>query len=80
MSAGRGFLALALVILGRWEVAPAMAGAAALATLEASEAFLQEAFGLPAEVVLALPFVVILPVLALGAGRMQGARIPRFDP
>ncbi len=80
MSAGRGFLALALVILGRWEVAPAMAGAAALATLEASEVFLQEAFGLPAEVVLALPFVVILPVLALGAGRMQGARIPRFDP
>jgi ABC-type uncharacterized transport system permease subunit len=80
MSAGRGFLALALVILGRWEVAPTMAGVAALAALEASEVFVQEAFGFPPEVVLALPFVVILPVLALGAGRMQGARIPRFDP
>jgi ABC-type uncharacterized transport system permease subunit len=80
MSAGRGFLALALVILGRWEVAPAMVGAVAIACLEASEVFLQEALGLPTEVVVALPFVVILPVLALGAGRMQGARIPRFDP
>ncbi len=80
MSAGRGFLALALVILGRWEVLPTLAGVAALSLLEASEVFLQNALGLPSEVVLALPFVAILPVLAVGGGRMQGARIPRFDP
>ncbi len=80
MSAGRGFLALALVILGRWEVLPTMLGVLCLSVLEASEVFLQDAFGLPSEVVLALPFLVILPVLALGAGRMQGARIPRFEP
>ena len=80
MSAGRGFLALALVILGRWEVVPTMVGVLALAALEASEVFVQELLGLPSEVVLALPFVVILPVLALGAGRMKGARIPRFEP
>ena len=51
-----------------------------LAVLEASEVFLQDALHLPNELVLALPFLVILPVLALGAGRMQGARIPRFEP
>jgi simple sugar transport system permease protein len=80
MSAGRGFLALALVILGRWEVVPTLAGVALLALLESSEVFLQDALGLPSEVVLALPFLAILPVLALGGGRMQGARIPRFEP
>jgi ABC-type uncharacterized transport system permease subunit len=80
MSAGRGFLALALVILGRWEVAPTLLGVACLAALEASEVFVQEALGLPSEAVLALPFIAMLPVLALGAGRMQGARIPRFEP
>ena len=79
MSAGRGFLALALVILGRWEVVPTLVGAMALAALEAGEVFIQEAVGLPSEAVVALPFLAILPVLALGAGRMRGPRIPRFD-
>lgn len=79
MSAGRGFLALALVILGRWEVLPTLAGVSCLAALEASEVFVQEAFGLPSEAVIAMPYFAILPVLALGGGRMQGARIPRFD-
>jgi simple sugar transport system permease protein len=79
MSAGRGFLALALVILGRWEVAPTLLGVSCLAALEASEVFVQEALGLPSELVLALPYLAMLPVLALGAGRMQGARIPRFE-
>lgn len=79
MSAGRGFLALALVILGRWEVWPTVGGVVALAVLEASEVFVQDLLGLPSEAVLALPFLVILPVLALGAGRMKGARIPRFE-
>ncbi len=80
MSAGRGFLALALVILGRWEVLPTLVGVACLAALEASEVFVQEGLGLPSELVLALPYLAILPVLALGAGRMQGSRIPRFEP
>lgn len=79
MSAGRGFLALALVILGRWEVVPTLLGVSCLAALEASEVFVQEALGLPSELVLALPYLAMLPVLALGAGRMQGARIPRFE-
>jgi ABC-type uncharacterized transport system permease subunit len=79
MSAGRGFLALALVILGRWEVLPTMLGVATLAALQASEVFLQDKLHLPSEAVLALPFVVILPVLALGAGRANVGRTPRFD-
>ncbi len=78
MSAGRGFLALALVILGRWEVLPTLVGVSCLAALEASEVFVQASLGLPSEVVLALPYVAMVPVLALGGGRMQGARIPRF--
>ena len=74
MSAGRGFIAIAVVALGRWNpllVLPAAIFFGAAAALQ----FLLQALGLdlPYQFFLALPYLVTLAALA---GRVGRARAP----
>lgn len=70
MSAGRGFIAIAVVALGRWHPV----GAAAAALLFGAASALQFLFqamgwGLPPQLFLALPYLLTLVLLAVSAGR-----------
>ncbi|HEY9227325.1 MAG TPA: ABC transporter permease [Gemmatimonadaceae bacterium] len=72
MSAGRGFIAIAIVVLGRWR--PLGIALAALVFGAASALqFLLQALGLalPYQLFLALPYVLTLAALAGVAGRVQ---------
>jgi simple sugar transport system permease protein len=75
MTAGRGFIALAAVIFGRWS--PLGAGGAALAfgALSALQFVLQRA-GVPSELMQALPYLAALAALTGIAGK---ARAPAAD-
>ena len=72
MSAGRGFIAIAIVVLGRWQ--PLGVAIAALVFGAASALqFLLQALGLalPYQLFLALPYVLTLAALAGVAGRVR---------
>ena len=72
MSAGRGFIAIAIVVLGRWH--PLGVALAALVFGAASALqFLLQALGLqlPYQIFLALPYVLTLAALAGVAGRVR---------
>jgi general nucleoside transport system permease protein len=72
MSSGRGFIAIAIVVLGRWE--PVGVALAALVFGGASALqFLLQALGLalPYQLFLALPYVLTLGALAGIAGRVR---------
>jgi general nucleoside transport system permease protein len=72
MSAGRGFIAIAIVVLGRWH--PIGVAVAALVFGAASALqFAMQALGLgiPYQVVLAVPYVLTLCALAGVAGRVR---------
>ena len=72
MSAGRGFIAIAIVVLGRWH--PVGVGLAALVFGAASALqFLFQAMGIaaPYQLFLALPYVLTLAALAGVAGRVR---------
>lgn len=74
MSAGRGFIAIAVVALGRWQPL----GVALAALLFGAATAMQYLFqstgsSLPYQLFLALPHVLTLVVLAAGTGR---ARVP----
>jgi simple sugar transport system permease protein len=81
MSAGRGFIAIAIVVLGRWH--PVGVGVAALVFGAASALqFLVQSLGLPIpyQLVLALPYVLTLAALAGVAGRVRApAGLARVD-
>lgn len=65
MAAGRGFIALAVVIFARWQPAGAVAGAALFGITAALQFFLQGiGSGFPFHLLLALPYVVTLIILA----------------
>jgi simple sugar transport system permease protein len=81
MSAGRGFIAIAIVVLGRWHP-----GGVALASLVFGAAsalqFLVQSLGLavPYQFALALPYVLTLAALAGVAGRVGApAGLARID-
>jgi simple sugar transport system permease protein len=72
MSAGRGFIAIAIVVLGRWH--PLGVAVAALVFGAASALqFLLQALGLalPYQLFLSLPYVLTLAGLAGAAGRVR---------
>lgn len=72
MTAGRGFIALSIVIFGRWNVKGALLGTAIFGIAAASQYALQASnYGVPYHLLLALPYVVTLLVLAGLAGRVQ---------
>lgn len=81
MSAGRGFIAIAIVVLGRWH--PVGVAIAALVFGAASALqFLLQAIGLnlPYQLFLALPYVLTLAALAGVAGRVSApAALARVD-
>lgn len=81
MSAGRGFIAIAIVVLGRWH--PVGVAVAALVFGAASALqFLLQALGLnlPYQLFLALPYVLTLGALAGIAGRVKApAALARVD-
>ena len=81
MSSGRGFVAIAIVVLGRWN--PLGVALAALVFGAASALqFLLQALGLalPYQLFLALPYVLTLAGLAGIAGRVQApAALARVD-
>jgi simple sugar transport system permease protein len=72
MSAGRGFIALAIVALGRWNPAGAFAGALLYGAASAIQ-FRFQTMGadLPYQLFLALPYVLTLIVLASGVFRSR---------
>ncbi len=75
MSAGRGFIALAAVIFGRWTPLGATAAAVAFGALSALQFSLQRA-GIPRELMQALPYLAALAALTGITGR---ARAPAAD-
>lgn len=81
MSAGRGFIAIAIVVLGRWQ--PLGVALASLVFGAASALqFLLQALGLalPYQIFLALPYVLTLAALAGVAGRVRApAGLARTD-
>jgi general nucleoside transport system permease protein len=72
MSGGRGFIALALVVLSGWRHARAAAACLAFGCLEALQITLQDVSSASraATLVQLLPFVVTLAALAFGVGRV----------
>lgn len=70
MSAGRGFVAIAIVVLGRWHPLGAAIGALVFGAATALQ-FLFQAMGwaLPYQLFLALPYALTLAALAAARGR-----------
>ena len=75
MTAGRGFIALAAVVFGRWTPLGATAAALAFGALSALQFVLQRS-GVPSELMQALPYLAALAALTGIAGR---ARAPQAD-
>ncbi len=72
MTAGRGFIALAIVIFGRWRPVGVLAAALFFGLASAAQFRLQaRGIALPYPVVLMLPYALTLGVLAFAAGRAQ---------
>jgi ABC-type uncharacterized transport system permease subunit len=72
MTAGRGFIALSIVIFGRWKLKGALVGTAIFGLAAALQYALQAANrGLPFHVLLAIPYVVTLLILCGVAGRVR---------
>ena len=70
MSAGRGFIAIAIVVLGRWRPLPVFAAALFFGSASALQFFLQSlGLDLPYPVFLALPYLLTLAALAVQRGR-----------
>jgi ABC-type uncharacterized transport system permease subunit len=74
MTAGRGFIALALVAFGRWRPFSVAAACAAFGVLQAIQYQLQArgTLILPPQALLMLPYVLSLAALALRSGRGRG--------
>jgi ABC-type uncharacterized transport system permease subunit len=70
MSGGKGFIALAVVIVGRWSPYGVLAGALLFgAAFAAQAAFQAQSTRVPDQVFLALPYVLTLLVLVFRTGR-----------
>lgn len=72
MTAGRGFIALSIVIFGRWKVKGAIAGTAIFGLAAALQYALQATNrGVPFHLLLAVPYAVTLLILCGVAGRVR---------
>jgi ABC-type uncharacterized transport system permease subunit len=72
MTAGRGFIALSIVIFGRWKLKGAILGTAIFGLAAALQYALQaSARGVPFHLLLAVPYVVTLLILCGVAGRVR---------
>ena len=76
MSAGRGFMALPIVVLGSWRAGGIWAGALLFGLAGAMQFFFQALdTGLPYQLFLVLPYVLTLAVLALRRRRTRGPAV-----
>ena len=82
MSAGRGFIAIAIVVLGRWHPVGALLAAVLFGAAMALQYLLQAmGWSIPYQLVLATPYVLTLLALAGFAGRAAApAALGRADP
>src|SRR5436309_3791177 len=72
MTAGRGYIALSIVIFGRWKFKGALLGTGVFGVAAAAQYALQASGrGLPFHLLLALPYVVTLLILCGIAGRVR---------
>lgn len=72
MTAGRGFIALSIVIFGRWKMKGALLGTAVFGIAAAAQYALQASGrGLPFHLLLAIPYVITLLVLCGITGRVR---------
>ncbi len=72
MTAGRGFIALSIVIFGRWKLKGAILGTAIFGVAAALQYALQASSqGVPFHLLLAVPYVVTLLILCGAAGRVR---------
>jgi general nucleoside transport system permease protein len=72
MVSGRGFIALAIVIFGRWKFKGAVLGSAVFGVAAAAQYAIQASGrGLPFHLLLAVPYVVTLLILCGVAGRVR---------
>jgi len=72
MTAGRGFIALSIVIFGRWKIKGALLGTAVFGIAAAAQYALQASGrGLPFHLLLAIPYVVTLLILCGITGRVR---------
>jgi general nucleoside transport system permease protein len=77
MTGGRGFIALAAVIVAGWRPWPAIGACLAFAALDALQIVLQNQTRVPSQLFAILPFVATLVALALVSRRTTGgARAP----
>lgn len=72
MTAGRGYIALTIVILGRWKPWGAAAGALLFALAEGLSVVLQGESGLPSQLFLSTPYVLTLLAVAVFAKASNG--------
>jgi len=73
MSAGRGYLALAALIFGKWRPWPVLCACLLFAAADAVQARLQ-GVAVPVQLIQALPYLITVAILA---GFVGGARPPR---
>src|SRR5687768_16855263 len=72
MTAGRGFIALSIVIFGRWKLKGALIGTAIFGLAAALQYAMQASNrGVPFHLLLAVPYVVTLLILCGVAGRVR---------
>jgi ABC-type uncharacterized transport system permease subunit len=71
MTSGRGFIALSIVIFGRWKVKGALAGTAIFGLAAVTQYTLQASSGLSYHLLLAVPYVLTLLILCGVAGRVR---------
>ena len=73
MTAGRGFIAIAIVVLGRWHPVGALWGALLFGAATSLQfAFQASGSGVPYQLFIALPYLLALVVLAGAVGRNRG--------
>lgn len=72
MTGGRGYIALAAVIVAGWRPWPAVAACLAFAALDALQIVLQGQTRIPSQIFAVLPFVATLVALALVSRRASG--------
>ena len=73
MSAGRGYIALAAMIIGKWTPAGAAFASLLFATTESMEIWFQTGW-IPSQLVQSMPYVITLVVLAGFVGRASAPR------
>lgn len=73
MSAGRGYIALAAMIIGRWTPLGAALASLMFAAAESMEIWLQTGW-IPSQLVQSMPYVITLLVLVVFRGRSQAPR------